>query len=423
MENQKKILFFITNYFPYSNGEPYVEPEFEYLIKTFDEIFIYTLSENKTYHYTVPFNVKTENINVKIKLISKICAFRFLFNKIFWKELKFIKNKLHEKIDKRIIAIILIDILKAEDLKKRIIKKIKQKNFIKDKIYYYSFWNDFRAFAGLLIKNKFPQLKVFSRAHGWDVYFERNFKNYLPLKKIMAENMDAIYYVSEVGRKYSINKIGDYKSLKVSYLGKDNNNAISFPIKKQPFHLFVCCNFVAVKRLDLFIDAVAEINESYNIHFTHIGGGDGDEHELKEYIYKYVNIKLSDIKNISYKFSFKFFDNSEIMDFLKNEKPNLLINTSSSEGIPVSMMEAMSFGIPVIGTDVGGVSEIIENKYNGLLINADSTPQEIAKAIEYFYEMSNEDYAKYCSNAYQTWCTKFNAEINYQKFINDILSL
>ena len=195
MEDQKKILFFITNYFPYSNGEPYIEPEFEYLLKTFDEIFIYTLSENNTYHYTVPFNVKTENINVKIKFISKIFAFRFLFKSAFWKELKFIKNKLQEKINIKIIAIILIDIFKGDALKKRIIKKIKNNNYINDKIFYYSFWNDFRAFAGVLIKNKIPQLKVFSRAHGWDVYFERNFKNYLPLKLIMAEKMDAIYYV------------------------------------------------------------------------------------------------------------------------------------------------------------------------------------------------------------------------------------
>ena len=231
--------------------------------------------------------------------------------------------------------------------------------------------------------------------------------------------MDAIYYVSEMGQKYSINKIGNYKSLKVSYLGKNNNYTISFPVKKQPFHLFLCCNFVAVKRLDLFIDAISIINESYNIHFTHIGDGD----EFKDYIYQYANIKLSNKKNISYEFKGKFFDNSEIMDFLKIEKPNLLINTSSSEGIPVSMMESMSFGIPVLGTDVGGVSELVENKYNGLLIKADSSPQEIAKAIESFYEMSDEEYASYCSNAYQTWKTKFNAEINYQNFIDDILSL
>ena len=419
MNNQKKILFFITNYFPFSNGEPYIEPEFEYLLKTFNDIYIYTLCENKTYYYTVPYNVKAININIKIKLISKIFAFRFLFKTIFWKELKFIKNKLHEPIDIRKIAIILIDILKGYSLQKIIIKKIKEKNILNDNIFYYSFWNDFRAFAGILIKNKFPQLKVFSRAHGWDVYFERNYKNYLPLKQTMAEKMDAIYYVSEMGQKYSINKIGNYKSLKVSYLGKNNNYTISFPVKKQPFHLFLCCNFVAVKRLDLFIDAISIINESYNIHFTHIGDGD----EFKDYIYQYANIKLSNKKNISYEFKGKYFDNSEIMDFLKIEKPNLLINTSSSEGIPVSMMESMSFGIPVLGTDVGGVSELVENKYNGLLIKADSSPQEIAKAIESFYEMSDEEYASYCSNAYQTWKTKFNAEINYQNFIDDILSL
>lgn len=40
---------------------------------------------------------------------------------------------------------------------------------------------------------------------------------------------------------------------------------------------------------------------------------------------------------------------------------------SDSEGIPVSIMEAMSFGIPVIARNVGGMSEIV-NEENGLLL-------------------------------------------------------
>ena len=38
---------------------------------------------------------------------------------------------------------------------------------------------------------------------------------------------------------------------------------------------------------------------------------------------------------------------------------DLFINTSSSEGVPVSIMEALSVGIPIIATDVGGTKEIV----------------------------------------------------------------
>lgn len=47
------------------------------------------------------------------------------------------------------------------------------------------------------------------------------------------------------------------------------------------------------------------------------------------------------------------------------------VMTSSWEGLPNSMIEAMSFGIPVVGTDVGGISELIDSEQNGFLINSD----------------------------------------------------
>lgn len=220
MNKQKKILFFLTNFFPFNNGEPYIEPEFEYLLKTFDEIFIYSFCEKKTFYYPIPIKVKATNILLKINLISKLFSLRFLFKSVFWKELNFIKNNLNESIDINKIIILLMDLHKGYALKKNIIKKIEEKIYLNDKVFYYSFWNDYRAFAGVLIKDKFPQIKVFSRAHGWDVYFERNLKNYLPLKLTMAEKMDAIFFVSAFGQKYALNKIGNFKTLKISYLGK-----------------------------------------------------------------------------------------------------------------------------------------------------------------------------------------------------------
>lgn len=51
---------------------------------------------------------------------------------------------------------------------------------------------------------------------------------------------------------------------------------------------------------------------------------------------------------------------------------------SDSEGIPVSIMEAMSFGIPVIARNVGGMSEIV-NEENGLLLENDDAEDAASK--------------------------------------------
>ena len=67
------------------------------------------------------------------------------------------------------------------------------------------------------------------------------------------------------------------------------------------------------------------------------------------------------------------------------EKYDLLMNVSYFEGIPVSMMEALSVGIPLLGPDVGGVSEIIKNGYNGFLVpikDVDSLVKKMGILIE-----------------------------------------
>lgn len=56
------------------------------------------------------------------------------------------------------------------------------------------------------------------------------------------------------------------------------------------------------------------------------------------------------------------------------EKVNLLLNSdiyllpSYNEGLPISILEAMSYGKPIISTNIGGIPEIVKNGRNGLLI-------------------------------------------------------
>lgn len=58
----------------------------------------------------------------------------------------------------------------------------------------------------------------------------------------------------------------------------------------------------------------------------------------------------------------------------------VMLMTSRWEGLPLAVMEAMAMGIPVVGADVGGVPELIENDVSGLLI-LDRQPRSFADAI------------------------------------------
>lgn len=84
---------------------------------------------------------------------------------------------------------------------------------------------------------------------------------------------------------------------------------------------------------------------------------------------------------------------------------------SRIEDLPVSIMEAFSYGIPAIGTDVGGTSEIITDA-NGFLIDRDFTPHDLAQLIPQYMHLSSDKINAYRENAYQTWQHNFDISVN-----------
>ena len=99
---------------------------------------------------------------------------------------------------------------------------------------------------------------------------------------------------------------------------------------------------------------------------------------------------------------------------------DVLINTSSSEGLPVSIMEAMSFGIPIIATNVGGTSELVTDK-TGILIPKNCSPEDVSEAINRISKKSRStDFRIEVRNA---WKSKVNAQENFTNFAEQLNSI
>lgn len=67
---------------------------------------------------------------------------------------------------------------------------------------------------------------------------------------------------------------------------------------------------------------------------------------------------------------------------------DVFINTTNFDNTPVSLIEAMALGLPIVSTDVGGIPYLIEDTKNGLLVPPNDT-SEFVKAIDELY-INNE---------------------------------
>ncbi|WP_243669706.1 glycosyltransferase [Methanoculleus chikugoensis] len=83
--------------------------------------------------------------------------------------------------------------------------------------------------------------------------------------------------------------------------------------------------------------------------------------------------------NVSHRFT-GYLDNAAVLEHYRQSPIDVFINVSESEGIPVSIMEAESCGIPVIATAVGGIPEIVSDA-TGILLPEHPAPRDIAKAV------------------------------------------
>jgi glycosyltransferase involved in cell wall biosynthesis len=107
--------------------------------------------------------------------------------------------------------------------------------------------------------------------------------------------------------------------------------------------------------------------------------------------------------------------NEVIMTYYATNPIDLFINVSEVEGVPVSVMEAFSFGIPCFATDVGGTGEIV-NETNGYLASKDFNISELYNYIKNVRTLSKTKQLRI--NARQSWQELCNATTNYQELTN-----
>lgn len=154
------------------------------------------------------------------------------------------------------------------------------------------------------------------------------------------------------------------------------------------------------------MQSLAVVSKSRRVEWTHIGNG------IEMDILRKMKIELQ-----SASFSIRLLgqkSHKEVLDYYRNTPIDLFINLSMSEGVPVSIMEAISFNIPCVATDVGATKEIV-TKDVGFLLNVDSNEYQVANVIN---KASLESFSPK-----KVWAKYYDANVNYLNFTTKLSNI
>lgn len=307
----------------------------------------------------------------------------------------------------------LIDLVKGHIVRKRLAKWMEKSNarpLLNSCQIIYTYWFGPETAAALDYASSNKRIKIITRAHGWDLYKERRGSGYIPFREESIRKIDKVFLISRHGVEYLTYHYPNYrKKFICSPLGIEDRGICRVSSDQDVFRVISCSYISLVKRLDRIAAVLAHVAGKTNkrIEWFHIG--DGNERAEISSLIKATfpeNAKAEFIGNIS---------NEEVFEFYARQPLDLYIMLSQSEGRPVALMEAISVGLPVAATRVGGIPELICDGFNGLLFDLNESDQVIAEAILRIVNSPNNG-LKMGHSSRLMWKSTSSARENFQQF-------
>jgi glycosyltransferase involved in cell wall biosynthesis len=152
------------------------------------------------------------------------------------------------------------------------------------------------------------------------------------------------------------------------------------PSSTEPLRIVSVCRIEPKKGLVYLVEAVRILQDKgLPVHVHHVGGGDHQEY-FEQLQTKIKELKVSDIFHLEGSQS-----QAEILNFFKKSHifvaPFVETETGDKDGIPTSLLEGMSSGLPVVATNAGSILEVVENGREGMIV-PQRNAQALADAIE-----------------------------------------
>lgn len=392
-------LFLFTATFPFGTRETFLEVEICYLAEVFEVVTIVPLGGYGTPQREVPDNCTVETSlhcsrNKKlIKSLGSISRVLPLYSKDLWQNRVFLSLKKLKIWSKQLF-------LTSFYLQSSVIRNLLKVD--SSDIIIYSYWGtDYNCFFPWL-KGRY---KLYSRFHGeWDLW--RNggaSEGYIPCRKAILESLTTAITISHKGEEFLSSRY-PWLSIKTFHLGTEDNG-VGMKSNDGIIRVVSCSSVYPLKRVPLIYNSLVLAAQNQRIEWTHIGGGPYFE-SLKALVSTNSDSNL--IVHLLGPIPMQ-----DVLSYYNTHPVDVFVNLSTNEGIPVSIMEAISFNIPIIATNVGGNSEIVTSE-TGILVQADPSIQEVASSFEQIFRL-NLDPRLF-------WEREFKAMTNYMNFTHAISS-
>jgi L-malate glycosyltransferase len=245
--------------------------------------------------------------------------------------------------------------------------------------------------------------------HGSDVTILGSDPSYQIVNNHSVEKADAVTAVSKFIQREAYERLGIEREVKVIPNFVDTQAFAPAPCDAAKADYDECggiihvSNFRPVKRVPDLVQAMAfVVKKEPKARLTLVG--DGPDRPGVEKLVDSLGLR----RNVT-------------LTGFRSDIPNLMrcsdigVLCSETESAPLTLLEGMSTGLPMVATEVGGVLEIIDEGCNGLLVPS-KQPEKLAQAILRLYRDSMLR-TKLGENARKTVLEKYTAEKVVNQYI------
>jgi glycosyltransferase involved in cell wall biosynthesis len=287
------------------------------------------------------------------------------------------------------------------------LERLVRKEYDPDRVVILCAWmEDWATLFGLLKDSGHP-LRFSTMAHRTDLFGSEGAGSAVPFRDFRVQYSDRILCIAQDG----VNELQrcypqQARKLELVRLGTPDRGIAPWSPAKA-LRIVSCSYLTPRKRVELIAEALTLVDRA--VEWTHFG--DGPQRAAIEALLgrlpPHIHVDLRGSTS-----------NADVLQAYATTPFDLFLHLSAHEGLPVVLMEAASFGIPLLATDVGGVSEIVDRS-TGHLLPPVVSAAEVARWLDHAERYRVLD-PHFRLGVRQAWRERFAATSNYGRIARSV---